>query len=136
MSVPSGFANESYRGDATRPLRAPQQRPSCLPAHLGDGVYVQDDPHSHSGIVITVGSDVVRNAGSAIWIDAKVLAALLRWLGAGSEREAIVAGLRAILARDDIGHNPIGVQYGAGFIAGLTYAANAIERGDYQPVPK
>ena len=110
---------------------------SRTPAYLcGDNfVYVQDDAQVPGGIILTTRTQAVRSAEDVIRLDAVGVATLLLWLGAGSEREAIVAGLRALLARDDIGHNPIGVQYGAGFIAGLTYAANAIERGDYQPVP-
>ena len=110
-------------------------------SRIGPHHHVNADPGHPGGIVLATGAHTV-------YLDGPTTTALRKWLtanagesetaagvGAGSERGAIVAGLRAILARDDIGHNPIGVQYGAGFIAGLTYAANAIERGDYQPVP-
>lgn len=111
------------------------------PTHLGDGAYVQDDPHVLGGIVFTTGTHDLAAAEHWTCLDAQAVAALLRWLDADPKAE-IVAWLRERLADGDLGCGPetyrpfIGQLYTAGYQDGVAFVADAIDRGDYKPVPK
>ena len=98
------------------------------PTHLGDGAYVQDDPHTPGGIIVTTHThdldDINQSTDDIVRFDAQAVAALLRWLDADPKAE-IVAWLRS-----EGPGSPADVYGSAHGGSEWSTAADAIERGD------